>query len=345
MSREGLVITDPQTHESRFVFYDELDADVLAQVFKPIGGFCFNAEHFTKLKLPKVPFYLEGWLPRMGKAIIYGKAKAGKSYLAAQIARSIGAGIPFLGLPTERGKVLYLQFELGERVLQDRLQLTKQVYENVFVGTTFSMKLDKKAGKEQLQRALDAVRPDVVILDPLIKILSGDENESHDVTIITDYLDFMIETFRCSFLVLHHAGKDGSRGGRGSSALEGWVDAYLELVKISPPNEPLKIRLTPKLLRHANLPPEAIEAEMVDYEFELSTPKVPVMVQVAEFMKGKKAPVSPKQLLSAGIGSQRSVHDSLDAMVRKGWITKLERGSYQWIGGGQGLDKTPDPGV
>src|SRR4030042_841248 len=116
--------------------YDELDSDLYPQLWHPTGKFSYEAGNFMHLPLPEVPYYIKEWLPKQGKAEIYGQAKAGKSFMCLQIARCIGSGEPFLGIPTEQGRVLYLQFELGVGALQNRMRLTGQHYENVYVGTT-----------------------------------------------------------------------------------------------------------------------------------------------------------------------------------------------------------------
>lgn len=331
MPREGQVFRDLETNEPVFIAYEDLDPEIYPQLWKPIGGFIYEAPKFLALPLPKVPFYLKDWLPKQGKAEIYGQAKAGKSFLAVQLARSIAAGDDFVGIPTNAGRVLYLQFELGQSVLQSRMAQTGQAYENVFVGTTFSMKLDTNAGQAQFTQAIVAVKPQVIILDPFYKIISGDENESKDVKKITDFLDGIIEGFDCSILILHHSGKDLSKGGRGSSLLEGWVDTYIEMKRVSKNGEALRSRLTPKLLRHAELPPEPLELILNDsFEFEQTDKigKETVKDKVVIVLRAEKK-VTGGQLISMGVGNRKSVYDALKSLIVSGRVEK-EGLLYRW---------------
>ena len=331
MSTQGLFIIDPETEKERFVYYHELEDELVQAFIKPVGGFIFPANLFTLSHLPSVPFYVKDWLPKRGKAYLYAPAKSGKSYLCIQLARCVGAGLPFLGLPTTKGVALYVQFELGEEILQARLRQTRQDYDNVYVGTTFSMKLDTKGGQEQLWKALEAVEPNVLILDPKIKMITGDENESHEMQPICDFLDSVIEGFNCSILVIDHAGKDISKRGRGSTIWEGWSDSYLKMKRTSKKGEPLRVEIEPVFLRHASLPPEPIKAELgEDFEFHVVSSALTVKQLVAKFFREEKGEVCPKDLFDYGIGTNTSVYQALRELVAEGRVSKEERGKYKW---------------
>lgn len=332
MSNEGLFIIDPETGQERWINYDELERETIESFARPIGGFVFPANLFIRSALPAVPFYVRDWLPKRGKSIIYAPPKVGKSFIAMQMSRCIAYGEPFLGLPTTKGKVLYIQFELGEEILQGRLKSTGKEYDDVYIGTTFSMKLDIKEGQAKLLTAMTAVSPDVLILDPWAKMIAGDENEGTDVRKITDFLDTVIESFGCSILIIHHAGKDITKRGRGSSILEGWVDSYIQMTKISKNGEDLKVRIRPIFLRHAALPPEPIEATLgEDFEFQAGAVKT-IKEQVREFVVKALSSVSPGEIFKAEIGSNTSVYKSLKSLVEEGKIEKTEWGKYKYGG-------------
>jgi len=328
----GLWIYDKETGENNKVSYEELDAEQWPKLLRPVGGFCYDVEDFKRLELSSVPYYMKGWLPQQGKALLYAPAKSGKSFLSQQLARCVGCGEPFLGVPTTTGKVLYTQYELGEEVLQRRLRSTRKSYDNVYVGTTFSLKLDDKHGQDTFERALCAIQPNLVIIDPLYKALRGDENEAHDLMLVLDFLDSMIDTYKCSFFIIHHTGKDPSRGGRGSSVLEGWVDASLEMKRTSPKGERLKVKITPKLLRHAELPPDSIEAELGDnMEFELVGHRETITSKVEAYLREHQA-ASPAAMVREGIGARKSIYNALESLMEQGIVAQAERGIYEYSG-------------
>ena len=110
--RDGIWVED-EAGTPAYIAYEDIDPDLLPKLFKPIGGFCFPVETFVRLRLPPVPFFIHNWLPRPGKMILYAPAKAGKSYVTYQMARCIGAGVPFLEIPTTQGRVLLSSSNLG----------------------------------------------------------------------------------------------------------------------------------------------------------------------------------------------------------------------------------------
>ena len=331
MSRDGIWLIDPKTNEPQFIHYDDLDPDIIPQLWKPVGGFCYSADSFLHLPLPEVPFYLQNWLPKKGKAELFGQAKSGKSYLCIQLARCIASGDNFLGIPTQKAPVLYLQFELGEGILQYRMRSTGKDYEGVYVGTTFSMKLDKREGQDQFLKAISAVQPQVVIIDPFYKVISGDENEAHDVLIILNFLDEVIDTYNCSIFIIHHAGKELERGGRGSSVLEGWVDSYIEIRKVSEKDEPLRCKISPKMLRHSALPPKPTEIILApDFEFILAEKRKTTYDRVRELLV-EHGVVTGGELIASGVGNRKSIYDALSKLAEAGDVEKSGI-TYLWKG-------------
>lgn len=334
MTSPSFWIIDPDSGEERLVYYSELEDETVQAFIKPIGGFIFPANMFTLKNLPTVPFYVKDWIPKRGKSMLYGAPKVGKSYLALQLARCIGVGETFLGLPTTKGVVLYVQFELGEEILQYRMKFeTKQDYGNVFVGTAFDLFLDTENGRNRLWRALEAIEPGVLILDPKIKMIVGDEDKSAEMLPIRNFLDSVIEGFGCSIFIIDHSGKDESRRGRGSSIWEGWVDSYIQMRKASKKGEPLKVKIMPIYFRHAPLYDEPIVAQLgEDFEFHVVGAGMTIKQKVAEFLKAGKDWIAPKDLFDAEIGENTSVYTALKGLVEEGLVEKEGRGRYRWRG-------------
>ena len=74
--------------------------------------------------------------------------------------------------------------------------------------------------------------PRLVVIDTLAMAMSGgDENRTQDIGIVLKNMKKIQQELDCHVMVLHHPGKDESRGARGSSALHAASDTVLELKK------------------------------------------------------------------------------------------------------------------
>lgn len=177
-----------------------------------------------------------------------GPAKRGKSLvvLNREICRAIGR--PFLGFPTTPGRTLYVQAEIPEPQLKQRLVL--MLSEAPTVGrldgeclrgrlltvTRRGLFIDELAGYDALRRLIEQTQPDLVSLDPLARFMTGEENSARDVGRLINSLDRLIQEYRIAIELTHHAGKsaagDPRQGGqrlRGSSALFGAADTVTML--------------------------------------------------------------------------------------------------------------------
>lgn len=327
MTKPGFWAVDPNG-EQYWQLYEDLEVDTRKKLIKPIGGFIFPAGAFMAMDLVKAPFVVKDILPKRGKAVVYAPTKSGKSWLCLTLARSVIEGEPFLGLPTQRGRVLYIQFELGEEVLQERLLNTGQLYDNFFVGTSFDIKLDTTAGQKRIHKAIDVVEPDLLIIDPLYKGMSGDENEKQDMMGVLDFLDELIDAYRCSIFMVHHSGKDLTKRGRGSTALEDWVDSYLSMRATNKKGEPLKIKLDTTYLRHAPPWEEPIMAELRDFEFVPVAGAQTVKQKVLNFIIGQRRVVKTKEIFDKHLGGNTSVYEALDELITEGKLFKMRQGEY-----------------
>jgi AAA domain len=71
-----------------------------------------------------------------------------------------------------------------------------------------------------------------VAIDTLARAMQGaDENTAKDMTTFVDNCGIVGDAFNCLVLGVHHAGKDVTRGSRGSNALDGAVDVMWSVEK------------------------------------------------------------------------------------------------------------------
>jgi len=91
---------------------------------------------------------------------------------------------------------------------------------------------------DEVKSAIWKIHPDtgpellLIIVDTLARHAVGvDENSAEKLGVLISAYDELAEEMDCSVLFIHHAGKDGDRGMRGSTALSGAVSTIIRCEK------------------------------------------------------------------------------------------------------------------
>lgn len=211
----------------------------------------------------------DGILPRGGKMLLYGASKVGKSLILNQIALSVASGEDFLSYfdVPQPLKVYMVQCEIIKESFANRIGKAKTFFEkvlpseNFYATTVFDLKLDTRDGYHALCEILDTVKPDILCIDPLYKVMTGDESRVQDARKLVDNLDNIIQKYNLSVIIVHHSRKSSSdpqatdKGideSRGSSLIPAWADTIIGVRKDGVPGE-LKAKLVFDL-RHSETP-------------------------------------------------------------------------------------------
>lgn len=179
--------------------------------------------------LPPVSWRMKNLLPAKGVAAIYGPPASGKSFLALDMTAAIAAGRDWFGHSTEKAPVFYVYLE-GGGALKNRIAAWEQERERPFpAGVSFYL------GAFSLFQDMDAILAAipagaVVIVDTLAAATPGfDENSSADMGLAIEALSRVVHEREGLAIVVHHSGKDASRGLRGHSSLLGALDAAISV--------------------------------------------------------------------------------------------------------------------
>lgn len=177
--------------------------------------------------LPPVAWRVKNLLPAQGVAAIYGPPASGKSFLALDMAAAIASGRDWFGHKTAAAPVFYINLE-GSGALKNRIAAWEHERERAFPdGVTFCL------GAFNLLENMDslvAAIPSgcVVVVDTLAASAPGfDENSGADMSRAIEALSRVARERNGLALVVHHSGKDASRGLRGHSSLLGALDAAI----------------------------------------------------------------------------------------------------------------------
>jgi hypothetical protein len=188
----------------------------------------------------QVQWLVEGLWSDQAVGILGGEPKCCKSFMALDVAVSVASGSACLRqFPVRRsGKVLIFPAEDSLAVVRQRLEGIAAAARVCFdtlpveVITAPTLRLDAPADRERLSNTVEALRPILLILDPMIRLHRVDENDATQIAALLSYLRELQRKFQMAVLLVHHARKDSnsSRPGqslRGSSELHGWGDSNL----------------------------------------------------------------------------------------------------------------------
>ena len=196
--------------------------------------------------LPELaPEMIEGVLRRGHKMLIAGPPKAGKSFALLSLTVAVAEGQKWMGCQCRSGRVLYLNFEVDPRSFWHRISNVYKALgypmnhpESIDVmnlrGKTES--LDDLAPK--LAARLKRTRYDIVVFDPIYKIITGDENNASEMGKFCNLFDRIATAGDCSVVYCHHHSK-GSQAQKsaidrasGSGVFARDPDAILDMTEL-----------------------------------------------------------------------------------------------------------------
>lgn len=198
-------------------------------------------DHLPELSPPLIQNVL-----RMGhKLLLAGPSKAGKSFALIELCIAIAEGRKWLEWPCKKGKVLYVNLELDRASCLHRfkdvyqaLNLKPENLANIDIWNLRgkSVPMDKLAPK-LIRRAAkkDYI---AVVIDPIYKVITGDENSADQMATFCNQFDKICTELGTAVIYCHHHSK-GSQGGKramdrasGSGVFARDPDALLDLIEL-----------------------------------------------------------------------------------------------------------------
>ncbi len=181
--------------------------------------------------LPPLAWRVRGVLPAAGLAGLYGPSASGKSFLALDMAAAIAEGARWFNCRTEAAPVVYAALE-GEAGFRLRVAAW-EAHRGRSLPKTLHMLLQPfKLTDLRDVHDLAAVVPHgaVVFLDTLNRAApTSDENSSKDMGEILEAAKHLQALIGGLVVLVHHTGKDATRGLRGHSSLFAAMDAAVEV--------------------------------------------------------------------------------------------------------------------
>ncbi|WP_051563735.1 AAA family ATPase [Enterovibrio calviensis] len=173
---------------------------------------------------------IEDYIPEQSFGCLVAPSNSYKSFQAVDFACSIATGQPWNGKEVKQGRVLYMAGE-GQAGVSKRVDAWDaatglNASAEVAVYGNYIDLLDNELVNDII-KLLKVEQVELVIFDTLARCFSGEENSAKDISRFVAACDRIKQECKCSILVVHHTGKDTSKGARGSSALYAAMDYEL----------------------------------------------------------------------------------------------------------------------
>ncbi|EAW1172731.1 DNA primase [Salmonella enterica subsp. enterica] len=179
-------------------------------------------------------YTLKSYLPANSLCSIYGPSGSYKSFLAVSWACHIAAGRKWAGKSVSGGAVMYIVGEGGIGVPR-RVRAWENVHgvkvDNLALVNrpVFPVRREEVHEVVKAARAIQAKKGEpvqLIVIDTLARCFGGnDENDARDMGAFIEGCDTIKRETGATVLVVHHSGKDDSKGARGSSSFRAALDA------------------------------------------------------------------------------------------------------------------------
>jgi archaellum biogenesis ATPase FlaH len=194
-----------------------------------------SLQHLLEVSFPPQRWLIEGLVPLGGITLLSGAPESYKTWVMLDMAASVANGkLLFKKYPTTRTKVLLIDEESGDRILQERFKLLdtndrSPIYISSMKDTHFTEEYVNELKKWCLKEDIG-----FIVIDSLSRIHRGDENTAKDISALFSHIK-KLSNAGISIVILHHNRKsmpgfnNTANDIRGSSDILASVDCAIAL--------------------------------------------------------------------------------------------------------------------
>lgn len=187
---------------------------------------------------PPPAWIVKGVIPQAELVVLFGESGSGKSFVALDIAAAIARGRDWRGHRTKPGRVVYIAAEgaggFRNRMVAYCIHNGLEVTSLDDIGVIHAApNFLQKADAVDVAKAIKASGPtDIVVVDTFAQVTPGaNENAAEDMGKALAHCRGIHRATGAVVLLVHHSGKDSSKGARGWSGIRGAADAQIEVVR------------------------------------------------------------------------------------------------------------------
>ncbi len=181
---------------------------------------------------------VKGVIPIADLVVLYGESGSGKSFLCLDIGAAVARGVPWRDHATRKGRVVYIVAE-GAGGFRKRLAAYQRFHSFDFAEVQFDViaaqpNFLEKADAVDVGRAILSVgKADLVIVDTFAQTMpGGNENSAEDMGKALRHCQVIRRATGAVVMLVHHSGKDATKGARGWSGLRAAADTEIEVLRL-----------------------------------------------------------------------------------------------------------------
>lgn len=306
--------------------------------FDPVG---FTAQELDEIKMPRLREIVDGLIYE-GVNLLVAPPKAGKTYMAFDLALSVATGSEALGyFDARKGVVSALFLEDGRRRLKKRSRDVREKRGNMKPPENLTFFTDwprwDEGGEEHMVQKIEVDKPALVIVDTLAKVR---HQAGRNATLYQDDyhalegMKKIADTYHVAFLILHHTRKqkaaDPLETVSGSFGLTGGADNILVLKRDR---------------SRADAVLHVIGRDQEEKEYALSFEggiwlhlgdaaryrTTSQRQELVEILEGVKGPMQLSTIAEAVGKSTPATRQLLTGAINEGLVRQRERGSYELV--------------
>lgn len=187
---------------------------------------------------PRLKWIIKNILPKAELGVIFGESTAGKSFVALDMMMSIARGVEWNGHKTLQGQVAYVCAE-GSGGLRNRIRAYAQHHNMTdedlartpLITLTDTPNFMDRKDAEGVAHSINKMGgASVIVIDTLAQTTPGaNENSGEDMGKALSHCRRIARLTGAVVVLVHHAGKDLTKGARGWSGLKGACDFEIDI--------------------------------------------------------------------------------------------------------------------
>jgi hypothetical protein len=185
---------------------------------------------------PAGEYIIDDVIPEADIGVIYGPSTGGKSFVMIDMSMAVARGVPWRDKKVKQGKVVYIVAEggggfrkrLNAYAIHNQINLADVPFGVIHAAPNL---LDA-AQVKRICASIERNGAKVIVVDTFAQAMPGaNENAGEDVGKAIANIRAVGKKVGAMVILVHHTGKDASRGARGWSGLRAAADFELEIVR------------------------------------------------------------------------------------------------------------------